>query len=297
MAASLRMPPGFVASFGINERLRFLKDRHMREPVLAIVGASVATNSIDTDRMTEAEQKPALNFGAYGLTLDDQEPFYELIRSVQPVREVIFVSQYYEYRDKREPALVKPTRHLMRYVTGKMSPFEAASYYQLNGIVHYLTHEQELHRRQHATSIAYTPTGAVPLEMDVRLSDPDHLTASSLSTTPCESCLRSLERLCHAVAADGIRLVAVLPPVQLTAITGLERHQMMRKDRRRRIKAVVADCGGDLFDAGDFAPFDDGCFADYSHLNARGMRRFTEMLIAYRRGGFVPPAERIMCGG
>ncbi len=294
VARALSIPPGFVASFGINERLRFLKEAPHRGPVIAVIGASVAANNIDSDLMEKVEGRPFLNFGAYGLALQDQVPFYNLIRRAQPVDGVIFVSQYYEYRD-RKPGITVPEDTLARYVTGRMSPFEIASYYQLSAFDHYLTRGAELRGRQNAASVAYTPSGAIPLEMDVRVSDPDHMTASVLSTTPCETCLGSLEQLCRSVAADGLRLSVVLPPVQLNAIAGIERHRLMREDRRARIKATVARCGGEVFDAGDFAPFDDSCFADYSHLNAKGMKRFTDMLIAYRNSAFVPPTEPIDC--
>lgn len=183
-AQALGLPPALVASFGINERLRFLKNSPRRGPIVAVIGASVAANNIDTDRMEKAEGKRFLNFGAYGLALQDQDQFYRLIRLVQPIGEVIFVSQYYEYRD-RKPALTASTDVLERYVTGRMTPFETASYYQLPGFNHYLTTRDKLHGRTSALSVVYTPTGAVPLDMDVRVTDPNHLTASVLGTLPC----------------------------------------------------------------------------------------------------------------
>lgn len=294
LASLLNVPPGFEASFGINERLRFLKNAPLRGLIIAVIGASVAANNIDSDELERAEGRPVLNFGAYGLALQDQEHFYNLIRKAQPVSEVIFVTQYYEYRDT-EPGLTASEDTLTRYVTGRMSPLEVASYYQLPAFNHYLARGMELRGRQNAASTAYTPTGAIPLEMDVRISDPDHRTASLLSTTPCETCLQGLERLCRAVIDDGLSFHVVMPPVQLNAIADLERHQVMREDRRSRIEATVARCGGKFFDAGDFAPFNDSCFADYSHLNFKGMKRFTDLLVAHRKNAFAAPTEPIDC--
>lgn len=292
----LKVPPAFTQSFGINARLQFLKNLRLDQPTTFVIGASVAANDIDTDLMSEAGDADFVNTGAYSFSIADQRTLYSILRQSHPIEDIIFVSLYYEYRSLQPDRLKLPTSVLGRYVEGRMTPFEEATYFQLPMLIRYFRSWDLLHGQATAHSIAYSRTGATQLDMDVRVSDPDHLTASVLETESfCQDCMTDLKNLCEDVRADGRDFTVVLGPVQLSAIQDLQRHQDMRADRRARIRQTVEACGGDLFDAGDFAPFEDACFADYSHLNRRGMAIFSEMLSRYRAGDFIAPSDTVRC--
>ncbi len=292
----LKVAPAFTQSFGINARLQFLKNLHLDKPTTFVLGASVAAFNIDTDLMSEAGDTDFVNAGSYGFSIADQRTLYSILKQSHPIEDIIFVSVYYEYRSTQPDRLESPKSALGRYVKGKMTPFEEATYFQLPMLIGYFRTWDLLHGQTTAHSIAYSRTGATPLDMDVRVSDPDHLTASGLGTESfCQDCMNDLESLCEDVRADGRDFTVVLGPVQLSAIQDLQRHQDMRVDRRARIRQTVEACGGNLFDAGDFAPFEDACFADYSHLNRRGMTIFSEMLSRYMAGNFTAPSDTVRC--
>jgi hypothetical protein len=293
-ARKLAIPPALVPSFGINEKLQFLREHESTGPVTLVMGASVASNNLDSDLMQATEGRQFVNAGAYGLALDDNLRLYEMLLATRQIAEVILVSQYYEYR-KRDSGLPASNRTLSRYLGGRMSIPEQASYYQLEGFRHYQTHWQDLRTPTTASSVVFNRTGAVPLDMDVRKTDPSHQTARVLSTGPCKDCTAALLALCRKVVSSGRPFAAVLGPVQLAAIEDLPLHQQMRADRRQRIAAALSQCGGILFDAGAFAGFSDECFADYSHLNRRGMEIFTRMFLDFRAGKLVPPDAPVRC--
>lgn len=293
-AQRLEIPPAFSEIVGVNARLQFLKQASPSAEPGLIMGASVASNNVNTDIMESAERRPFVNAGAYGFNVGDQARMYRLVREKREPREVIFVSQYYEYGRERL-ALTASDEVLARYLSGRMSILEEASYYQLPVLWAYASNWGQLRGRTHASSVAFNRTGSIPLAMDVRRSDPRHLTASVLGTRACNGCMAPVEELCRTVIRDGQRFTAVISPVQVRAIAGLPRHRAMRSEIRARMRKAVAACGGDLIDAADFPEFDDGCFADYSHLNTAGMAIFTQMLLAHRAGRRTYPEGKIQC--
>lgn len=288
--------PALTDSFGVNARLQFLKNVRTETPVTSVMGASVAANNIDTDLMRDAGEQSVVNAGSYGLSIRDQQQLYAVWREIQPIRDVIFVSQYYEYGTTQPDRLAMSPSVLKRYLSGDMNLLEEMSYYQFPMLLTYYNTAQLLRQRTTAHSIVHSPTGATKLDMDVRVSDPDHETARLLKTELfCEECMADLRLLCDMVTSDGRDFMAVIGPVQLSAIDDLPQHHAMRADRRARIKNTVQRCGGRTFDAGDFAPFEDACFADYSHLNETGMALFTKMLMDYRADSFTSPTSIVRC--
>jgi hypothetical protein len=288
------IPPALAPGVGVNARLQFLRTTPPPPGAILVLGASIAANSVDTDLLQAIERRPFVNVGAYGLGVADHVRMYRLMRELQSPREVIFVGQYYEFGHDRS-GLPASDDVLGRYLTGGMSFLEEGSYFQLPMLRAYASNWARLRGRTDSSSVAFNRTGSIPLDMDARKSDPEHLTARILTTPPCNDCMAPLAQLCRAVVGDGKRFTAVLAPLQLSAIADLPRHRAMRADRRARIRQTLDACGGTLIDGSEAPAFDDGCFADYSHLNVTGAAIFTRALIAHRAGRPADLPAAIRC--
>jgi hypothetical protein len=296
MARYLRIAPQFVPSFAVDERLQFLKDhRPGPEPVGVVIGASMATYNVDTDLLQEVEHRPFVNLGAYGLSIRDSWLLYRNFVADFPVREVIFAVQTYEFKNfYLDSSPVSPDL-FHRYVLGEMGAAEESTYRDVFGLYYYLTNWRDLRTRNSYVSVAFSKTGSVPLTIDRKDVDPQRWAASNIFAGGCDHCMDDLAGMCREVRADGRPFALVLPPVRLDVLARRQDLRAMHEDRRVRISAVMRECGGVFFDVGESTAFDDSCFADFAHLNARGMDAMTGLLTRFRRGERVESESMVTC--
>lgn len=278
-----RIPPPLDDNLAVSERLQFVKNYRTSEPVVLALGSSLAMFNLDTARLSAIEGRPFVNLGAAGATPADLPLLYSYYEQVVPIDEVILLTNYFELR-RSAPDLTSPKSVVLRYLQGKMSFPEEASYRDWKSLTSYVRDWKELRDRTSLNSVAFDRTGAVPVQAVAREYDPDNWAATQVTTEAgCNDCMATVESLCRTIRAQKKRFTVVLTPVMAGALKDAPQLQAMKVDRRARIQAIVTQCGGELVDLGD-APFSATCFVDLEHLNARGMSKLAD-IVAQRRTG------------
>jgi hypothetical protein len=294
----LGIAPLFTPNLTLNEKMRFLREhRPGPAPIAVVSGASIALNDIDSDLLEDEEKRPFLNLGANGVSVPTSEDFYQQLADIYPVREVIFAASPIEMRDAYRSDVEVPTPVFRRYVLGRMTMAEEFTYRDISGLMSYWKNWSDYHSRTSPTSMEFTKTGAVPLEIDVAAAGPRAGISEALDLTPhCTHCMSDLAQFCRDVRSKGRPFTVVLGPVLPDVIEQNPRVRAVIADRREQFRAVVQACNAQLFDVTDYATVDDSCFANPLHLNAQGMSAMTALLVRFRRGESIPKGIALTCG-
>jgi hypothetical protein len=296
---SLGIAPFFTPNLPLNEKMRFLRDHRLGStPVAVVSGASIAVNDIDSDLLEDEERRSFVNLGANGISVPTSEQFYKQLADLYSVREVIFATSPVEMRDAYRSVVQVPTPVFRRYVLGRMTMAEEFTYRDLSGLMSYWKNWSEYHSRTSPTSMAFTKTGAVPLEIGPGTAEYRTGIADALDLNPhCVRCMTDLAQFCRDVRGVGLAFTVVLGPVRPDVIEQSPKIRAVIADRRAQIRALVQECDAQLFDITDYASLDDSCFANSLHLNAEGMRAMTAQLVRFRRGDSIPKGTALTCGG
>jgi len=296
---SLGIAPLFTPNLPLNEKMRFLREHQPGPaPIAVISGASIALNDIDSDLLEDREGHPFINLGAQGISVPTSEQFYQRLADLYPVREVIFAATAVEMRDAYRSEVEVPTPVFRRYVLGRMTMAEEFTYRDISGLMSYWKNWNDYHSRTSPTSMAFTKTGAVPLEIDVGPAGPRAGISEALDLTPhCTRCMGDLAQFCRDVRAEGRPFTIVLGPVLPDVIEQNPRVRAVIADRKEQLRTVAEGCNAQLFDITDYATLDDSCFANSLHLNAQGMSAMTAQLARFRRGESIPIGTTLTCGG
>jgi len=283
---SLGIAPFFTPSPALNAKLRFLKDHPPGNASVALIsGASVALNDIDSDLLEDAEQRPFLNFGANGISVPTSQRIYDQLSGLFAIREVIFAVDPLEMRDTYRLDVQIPTPVFRRYVSGRMSFAEEFAYRDLPGLISSWNTRRDYKTRAVASSLVFSKTGAVPLEIGQENADPGAWNGVTIDPeTNCRHCTDDLLRFCNEVRSRGRPFTIVLGPIREKVLLNMPEVRAVVTDRQVRIHQVAQTCGAGLFDLTGFASVDDSCFANSVHLNAGGMHAMTEQLERFRRG-------------
>jgi hypothetical protein len=294
---SLGIAPFFTPSAALNAKMRFLKEhRPGNAPTGLISGASVALNDIDSDLLETAEHRPFLNFGANGISVPTSQRIYDQLSDLFTIREVIFAVDPLEMRDTYRLDVQIPTSVFRRYVSGKMTFVEEFAYRDLSGLISSWRTRRDYETRTVPTSLMFSKTGAVPLEIGQKNADPKAWSGVTIDPdTNCRHCTEDLLQFCKAVRAQGKPFTIVLGPIRAEVLRDKPEVRAVVTNRQARIRQVAQDCGADLFDLAEFATVDDSCFANSVHLNAGGMHAMTEYLEQFRRGESPTRGTVISC--
>lgn len=296
---SLGIAPLFTPNLPLNEKMLFLREhRPGSAPIAVVSGASIALNDIDTDLLQDEERRPFVNLGANGVSVPTSEQFYDQLAGLYTVREVIFAASPVEMRDAYRSDVQVPTPVFRRYVLGRMTMAEEFTYRDISGLMSYWKNWREYHSRTSPTSMAFSRTGAVPLEIGPGTAESRSGISEALDLSPhCIRCMSDLAQFCRDVRGVGLPFTVVLGPVRPDVIDQSARVRAVVADRRAQILAVVQECNAQLFDITDYATLDDSCFANSLHLNAEGMSAMTAQLVRFRRGEAIPKGMALTCGG
>jgi hypothetical protein len=296
---SLGIAPFFTLNLPLNEKMRFLREHRLGSTPIAVVsGASIALNDIDSDMLEDEEGRSFVNLGANGISVPTSEQFYKQLADLYSVSEVIFAASPVELRDAYRSDVQVPTPVFRRYVLGRMTMAEEFTYRDIAGLMSYWKNWRDYHSRTSPTSMAFTKTGAVPLEIGPGTAESRAGIGEALDLNPhCVRCMSDLAQFCRDVRGVRRPFTVVLGPVRPDVIDQSPELRAVVADRRAQIRAVVQECNAQLFDITDYATVDDSCFANSLHLNAQGMSAMTAQLVRFRRGESIPKGMALTCGG
>jgi hypothetical protein len=295
----LGIAPLFTPNLPLNEKMRFLREhRPGSAPITVVSGASIALNDIDSDLLEDEEGRPFVNLGANGISVPTSEQFYQRLADLYPVREIIFAASPVEMRDAYRSDVEVPTSVFRRYLLGRMTMAEEFTYRDISGLMSYWKNWSDYHSRTSPTSMVFTKTGAVPLEIDAVAAGARTGISEALDLNPhCTRCMSDLAQFCQDVRREGRPFTIVLGPVLPDVIEQDPGVRTVIADRKEQFRTVAEGCNAQLFDITDFATLDDSCFANSLHLNAQGMSAMTAQLVRFRRGESIPKGMALTCGG
>jgi hypothetical protein len=296
---SLGIAPFFTPNLPLNEKMLFLREhRPDSTPIAVVSGASIALNDIDSDMLADEEKRPFVNLGSNGISVPTSEHFYRQLADLYSVREVIFAASPVELRDAYRSDVQVPTPVFRRYVLGRMTMAEEFTYRDISGLMSYWKNWSDYHSRTSPTSMAFTKTGAVPLEIGPGTAEFRSGISEALDLSPhCVRCMSDLAQFCRDVRSVGLPFTVVLGPVRPDVIEQSPKIRAVVADRRAQIRTIVQECNAQLFDITDYATLDISCFANSLHLNAQGMSAMTAQLVRFRRGEAIPKGTALSCGG
>ncbi len=293
----LGIAPLFTPNPPLNEKLRFIRENPPGNASIGLIsGASVALNDIDSDLLEDAEHRPFLNLGANGISVPTSQRVYDQLSDLFPIREVIFAVDPLEIRDTYRLDIQIPTPVFRRYVLGKMSFVEEFAYRDIPGLMSYWKNWRDYRTRTAPTSLVFSKTGAVPLEIGQENADPRAWSGETIDPEmTCLHCTEDLQRFCSEVRSQGRPFTIALGPIREQVLSSMSKVRAVVTDRQARIRSVAEACGAGLFDLTGFARFNDSCFANSVHLNANGMHAMTEQLERFRRGESLARNMEISC--
>ena len=294
---SFGIAPFFTPSAALNAKLRFLRDHPPGNASVGLIsGASVALNDIDSDLLEDAEQRPFLNFGAQGISVPTSQRIYDQLSTLFSIREVIFAVDPLEMRDTYRLDVQIPPKVFRRYVSGRMTFAEEFAYRDLPGLISAWETRRDYETRIVPTSLMFSKTGAVPLEIGQENADPGAWSGVTIDPdTSCQHCTDDLLRFCSEVRSQGKPFTIVLGPIRTEVLQSMPAVRAVVTDRQARIRQVAQACGAGFFDLTGFASMDDSCFANSVHLNAGGMHAMTEQLERFRNGESPGRGMSISC--
>jgi hypothetical protein len=295
---SLGVAPLFTPNLPLNEKMRFIREHRLgTAPIGVVSGASLALNDLDSDLLEDKESRPFINLGANGVTVRTAEHFYNEFAALYRIREVIFVAAPIEMRDTYRLDVDVPDGVFRRYVLGKMTMAEEFTYRDITGLMSYWRNWRDYHSRTAPSSMAFSKTGAVPLEIGRDTSDPRLWGGVTIEQNiNCLHCVNDLAAFCRDVRSEGRPFTVVVGPIRQGVLAAIPKVRTLDADRRARIRKVAEACGASVFDVSDYMSVDDTCFANSIHLNAPGMRAMTEQFIRFRRGENIDRGTQLTCG-
>src|SRR3984885_7317453 len=246
---SLGIAPLFTPNLPLNEKMRFLREhRPGSAPITVVSGASIALNDIDSDLLEDKEKRPFINLGANGISVPTSEQFYKQLADLYPVREVIFAASPIELRDAYRSDVEVPTPVFRRYVLGRMTMAEEFTYRDISGLMSYWKNWDDYHNRTSPTSMVFTKTGAVPLEIGPGTAEFRAQISEALDLTPhCVRCMNDLAQFCRDVGDASRPFTVVLGPVRPNVMDQSPKVRAVVADRKAQIRAVVRECNAQLW--------------------------------------------------
>jgi hypothetical protein len=285
--------PRFTGNASFDQKLLFIKRQNFGDTPLSIVaGSSMALNNLDADELEKSEGIRYLNAGAWGLSLAQTAEFMSVLESRFKVKELTLSVQFFELADGR------PMTHLIsgEDFRGYLSDYNRITQATLGDTVDAWTTKLEwstTYGNPHKyTYLGFTETGSVLLYIRKREIDPTRWHPREEYSTSCRQCIAPLTNACTSARLHNTPFFVILPPLTHYIRAVRPDVRELYEDRRQRLAAAVTDCGGRLFDADLYADFEDSCFADFSHLNAEGNRRMTQLFLQWKHGTLRLPTKR-----
>lgn len=293
----LPIAPQFTGNASFDQKLLFLRQHPPRpdKTLTLAIGSSMALNNLDTDLIEAASGKATLNLGVWGMSLQDTSRLASQIEQIYPVADIILATQFFEMRDKPQTNFVISDDALRAYLSNP-SPLAGLSYRDFYAELRLRQNWQKKYANPRSyMNLSFTRTGAVPLAIPHDAIAPSRWNPQEDFDPACRNCMEEINALCRKTLGQGRSFTVVLPPLTHWIMEHRPEIKAIHDDRERRLLATLKQCGGAFFDAATWGDFDDSCFADFAHLNAEGMKKMTDLFVAWRSDSGQLQRRLILC--
>lgn len=271
--------PRVTTNIALNEKLALFKRSGAVPPDIVAAGSSMALNNLDTRAVQEHFPGASyLNFGAWGLGLDDTRALIGMLQARHHARTVLICTNLMEFSTEM-PGLAIDTAEMARYVWRER---EWTAYVR-HPMPSYYLRQMESNRIRASDPgnyeyLHFDAGGGSTLDVPPERLDPRRW---KKSPPPPERMLEEPYRIAADIGRrlrdQGTRLVWVHAPFR----EGLMDDALRERVRLHieRLRAILGPQGHVVVDGND-RTWPDSLFSDYSHLNARGAHAFTRYALA-----------------
>ena len=270
--------PPITGSLSFDEKLFFIaKTRPIDKIDVLAVGSSMTLNNLSSLPVVNGISDKFINFASWGLSIKQSEYFIRFLVPLYRPKVVIIVSSPLDfYFDKRDASLFDK-EEVNRYLSdGDIIRSYSRHVYPLYMLKASRNIKQQRLLNTMYESLLYDPYGGVLLNIDKSNINQQRWDTKLHLSQIDDNAYGSLERLANFLAAEGIVLVMVQPPIRRAAITGtedsVERHWKRIEDISLKTSFIFINMDRKL-------EFSDDYFVDYTHLNRRGADIFTTSLV------------------
>jgi len=271
-------PLPVTGSLLFDEKLEQLRRKGRLDFRVLALGSSMTLNNLNSASLVErlGPDRSYYNAAAWGMKVSDTRSMLEYLLARSQPEVVIVVSGPMDFYGDASAERVLPER-FDEVLGGTPYPLLVARYFDL---FYYLSEAQRLRllrtRRDDFDSVALDAWGGVPLDLRYPNVPTERWAQRAEAEGFSEAAYADLEAMAAKLRRQGIGFVCAQSPLRRPALAGAE----SRLARHwQRVAEILARHGFDFYNLHRSLELDDSEFADYSHLNAQGARRFTDALV------------------
>jgi hypothetical protein len=271
--------PALSGNVCLDEKVRFLRDSPTKQCDVLVIGSSMALNNIDSEALLK--HLPAgtrfLNAGAYNMKISQTRALLDCLLAVYRPRSVIFVCGLMDFNRTPGPTQFFDTNEVIHFINGSSAWVPTLlRHFDLQYYIDWSFRIPQIRStRKDYFSVMFDACGSIPLEISFPKVDERrwNLKVDPQQLDPAE--YEELARVADVVRSKGLNLICIQPPMRRGSVpvgsaTAVDEHW-------RRMERTLASRGFHLWNLNAIG-LSDEYFADYSHLNERGVVPFSEMV-------------------
>lgn len=283
-AADRLAAPPITASLSFDEKLRFLRQNKPGRCDILCVGSSMAVNNVDSETLIaglDAHQR-YLNVASFGMKIGNTRTLARhLVPRLTPGIVVLVCSPVDFFADRQLAGRFNWSA-IDAYVDGEWLGLSVAKHFDLQYFLKYAPELPQLrHARTQYASVCFDAGGAVPLQIEFPNVDKERWN-DKVNPRMFDSDQRlELGSLARELRERNIKFLVVQSPLRSSSIDRADEPAV--EEHWATIARILSENGAEFLNLHQSLLLDDSNFADYSHLNVKGARAFTRVLLHHLR--------------
>jgi hypothetical protein len=269
--------PPISANVSFDEKLRFIRDGHLRQCDVLAAGSSMTLNNLESQPLIERLPRGTsfLNIGSFGMKIGHTRALVEhLLQSFQPHTVIVVCGTMDFYQDPRRSDCFD-FQEIDDFLHGAPYWKFVLKHFDLR---YYLNHASTIgHLRADRTSYAsvyYDAWGGIPLDIAYPRIDAARWNDKVQPEFFNPIQYQELAALADFLGRHQTRLVVAQPPLRAGSISSQDMPAV--EAHWQRVASLASTHGFRFVNYHKVMKLDDRYFADYSHLNKQGAAVFTE---------------------
>jgi hypothetical protein len=273
-------PVPLSGNISFDEKMEWLWKRGDRRWDVLAIGSSMTLNNLDCGEV--AARLPAgvalANASSWSLKIGETRTLLDYLATVRRPRAVLLVSGPMDFYGGEKPYAITAA-DLDFYRATRSYSVLVARYF--DPLWYYDRADQIAGQRASRawySSLDYDQWGGVPLEVRWPKVAPERWNERPRPERIDPRQYDELDRLATRLAEEHVALICAQPPIRDDAFDACDRAGL--RAHWRRVAGILAAHGFRFINLHGQLALGRDCFADYSHLNAEGAKRFTQALLA-----------------
>ena len=273
-------PVPLSGNVSFDEKMEWMWKRGDRRWDVLAIGSSMTLNNLDCAEL--ATRLPAgvalANASSWSLKIGDARALADYLVAVHPPRAVVMVTGAMDFYGGGKSSFVRPA-DLDFYRSTRAYSLLVARYFDPLWYYDRADHIAEQRAtRSWYSSLDFDEWGGVPLDVHWPKVAAERWNEHPRPALIDQRQYAEFERLVADLASAHVHLICAQAPIRDDAFAICD--QPALRAHWARVAAILGAHGFRFYNLHGELALDRGCYADYSHLNAEGARRFTAALLA-----------------